>query len=642
METSDSAVATYLDLEAGTSTGRTDISTQTLHVGEERKKHSSDRSKERPERDLFSQAPEVKHCGNVGSSDPGGIRPASEETPRMKSQLDNTDEHKLPRSRSDRDIGGSRDSATQGTDTQPTLSCGPRALAVTIVTSATQTAATQPAIPNKGRKSNEGRQSPSTERQAIPSARQDNATLSSVPGLPQTGNDSCPKEKTGSEGSKETARKRFLSRFRDSLERQSREPLPHMPFTIGNQIRATLFNSWINFLLFLVPVGTVANYAHTSPVAIFVTNLLAIVPLAAMINLATEEIMIRLGEITGALLNVLFGYVLLFFPEKILTRVRNVVVLMIAIIALANGEVILVQTSLVGSILAQLQLCIGLCFFFGGLRRSEKFFNSAVVGDLAFSLGLAVTSLLVPKALVSGNPAESVPVAKMSRAMSVVLLVLYVCFLLFRLKTHTDNFTSEIAARARRVNSHRGRSNMAAEKGMGDDEDEGNEEIDLLDMEDLPKLYIWVALFALVFSVGLSAFCSKLMVDSIPGVTANGHVSKEFIGLIILPLISHAKDVKTAVTHAQKDKMDLAITIALNSGLQTALFIIPVTIILGWILNNDSVTLIFPDFHVIILFATVVLAHQLLSEGRANWWKGAQLLGFYLFVVLGTLFSPGH
>ena len=174
-------------------------------------------------------------------------------------------------------------------------------------------------------------------------------------------------------------------------------------FTFMSQIRATLLNSYINILLIFVPIGIAVNYAKISPAAIFVINFIAIIPLAAMLSYATEEIALRTGETIGGLLNATFGYGIKYAsrgatPEANTSNCSNAVELIVSILALVQGQVDIVQESLIGSMLSNLLLVMGMCFFFGGINREKQHFNITVAQTASSLLALAVGSLIIPAA----------------------------------------------------------------------------------------------------------------------------------------------------------------------------------------------------------------------------------------------------
>ena len=170
----------------------------------------------------------------------------------------------------------------------------------------------------------------------------------------------------GEETKKKKGFKSWFSKDKKDDDKSYNNGKDKKKFTVWSQIRATLFNSWINVLLIASPVGIAVYYAGVNPVAVFVINFIAIIPLAAMLSYATEEIALRTGEVIGGLLNASFG---------------NAVELIVSIIALAKDQVLIVQTSLIGSMLSNLLLVMGMCFFFGGINRKEQAFNITVGAD---------------------------------------------------------------------------------------------------------------------------------------------------------------------------------------------------------------------------------------------------------------------
>lgn len=214
-------------------------------------------------------------------------------------------------------------------------------------------------------------------------------------------------------GTQTRKRKGFFGKFGHKKDEEvlSPEPDDEKPtespkFTVASQIRATIFNSWINVLILAAPAGIALHAAKANSIAIFVVNFIAIIPLAAMLSYATEEIALRTGETIGGLLNASFG---------------NAVELIVAIIALVKDEVLIVQTSLIGSMLSNLLLVMGMCFFFGGVNRIEQHFNVVVAQTAASLLALAVASLIIPTAFHKWSNANTENTAPLSRGTSTSL-----------------------------------------------------------------------------------------------------------------------------------------------------------------------------------------------------------------------------
>ncbi|CAK7266413.1 hypothetical protein SEPCBS119000_002016 [Sporothrix epigloea] len=419
---------------------------------------------------------------------------------------------------------------------------------------------------------------------------------------------------------------------------------PKEPFTVANQIQRTFLNSYINLLLIAAPVGIGLHFTSVDPVAIFVVNFIAIIPLAAMLSSATEEIALRTGETLGGLLNATFG---------------NAVELIVAVMALIKNEVVIVQTSLIGSILSNLLLVMGMCFFFGGLRRQEQFFNTTVAQTAASLLALAVAGVIVPTVFDAASITSTKDVAMLSRGTAIILLVVYAAYLFFQLKTHQAVFSEEskkVPAKPFKhqvpkgaVKSAMARSgNVARMPGIHESEEDRNRQMALIqdgpeDEEDEgeePQLHFFVALGVLAGSTVIIAFCAEFLVDSIDYVTTKGHISKEFLGLILLPIVGNAAEHATAVTVACKDKMDLAIGVAVGSSMQVALFLIPLLVVIGWGMGLDDMSLSFDIFQVAVLFVSVLLVNYLIGDGKSHWLEGMLLMCLYCIIAVCSWWYP--
>ncbi|UPK96108.1 hypothetical protein LCI18_007043 [Fusarium solani-melongenae] len=423
---------------------------------------------------------------------------------------------------------------------------------------------------------------------------------------------------------------------------------PKEPFTVANQLQRTFLNSWINILLVAAPVGIVLNYVHSvNRIAVFVVNFIAIIPLAAILSFATEEIALRTGEVLGGLINATFG---------------NAVELIVAILALVDGKVIIVQTSLVGSILSNLLLVMGFCFFFGGLRRQQQYFNETVAQTAASLLALAVASVIVPTVFDWASETPEKSVADLSRGTAVILLVVYGAYLIFQLKTHQSVFAEESQKVAAKPWSRSGPASSGIRQGLmvpgalvgggmaGRDENERLTEMIMNpekldgeeDEEEEPQLHFWVAVGTLTFATVLIALCAEFMVDSIDAVTKDGGVSEEFVGLILLPIVGNAAEHATAVTVAIKDKMDLAIGVAVGSSMQVALFLIPLLVIIGWGMGEESMNLSFDLFQVAVMFVAVLLTNYLIADGKSHWLEGWLLICLYAIIATCSWWYPTH
>ena len=254
---------------------------------------------------------------------------------------------------------------------------------------------------------------------------------------------------------------------------------------------------------------------------------------------------------------------------------------------------------------------MGMCFFFGGLNRVEQFFNKTVAQTASSLLALAVGSLIIPTAFstwASGTPIDNeAHITALSRGTSILLLLVYGCYLFFQLKTHASlyNEPSEKVSK-RRVKIEEGDTSknlanmgghlMAVGGGKNHSVPQTPED------KEQPQLSILSALLTLLISTALVGVCAEFLVDSINAVTVQYHVSPTFVGLILLPIVGNAAEHATAVTVACKDKMDLAIGVAVGSSMQIALFVLPFVVVLGWIMGKETMNLSFDGFQIAVLF----------------------------------------
>ncbi|OBT60145.1 hypothetical protein VE03_10597 [Pseudogymnoascus sp. 23342-1-I1] len=434
----------------------------------------------------------------------------------------------------------------------------------------------------------------------------------------------------------------------DSKETKALTPFANKKFTVAGQIRSVFLGSWVNILLLAAPVGIALGASHQNFIAVFVVNFIAIIPLAALLSYATEEIALRVGETLGGLLNATFG---------------NAVEVIVSIIALTKDEIIIVKTSLIGSILSNLLLVLGMCFLFGGLRREEQFFNTTVAQTAASLLVLAVASVIIPTVFdlwVSNTGVGRV--ATISRGTSIILLFVYAMYLLFQLKTHSATYNQEsqkVPMKPHKKHLAPGniQRGLAAAGGVGavpgraaaDSLNEDNGQDGLMnhvayaqtpDEPEEPQLHIYTAIGLLAVSTAIVAVCAEYLVASIDAITATGAISTEFVGLILLPIVGNAAEHATAVTVAIKDKMDLAIGVAVGSSMQVALLVIPLLVVLGWCMGKDDMNLSFDGFEVAVLFLTVLLVNYLISDGKSHWLEGIMLNCLYVIIAITAWFYP--
>ncbi|MBL6891015.1 MAG: calcium/proton exchanger [Candidatus Poseidoniaceae archaeon] len=352
----------------------------------------------------------------------------------------------------------------------------------------------------------------------------------------------------------------------------------------------------LNWLLLALPIAVWANFSHNQAMA-FLFSMIAIMPLAFLMGKGTEEIALRTGESIGGLLNATFG---------------NAVELIIAGLAIytasQNPDVVetmvtVTQASLIGSILGNLLLVLGLAICWGGIKHKNQTFNTQASQMNGSLLLLAVVAFIIPSA-VHHSGGSDVDIEKLSRYAAIVLLAIYGLALLFQLKTHSDIF--------------------ATEAGRGTHED--------------PMMTNKDAWTLLLMATALVGWMAHILVHSLEAAVDEWNMPELFIGVILLPFFGNAAEHFTAVIVAGKDKMDLSLAIAIGSSVQIALFAAPLMVLLAWGLKVP-LTLEFGVLETAATFMSVLVANSILSDGKSNWLEGVMLLASYVILALAFFLS---
>ena len=355
----------------------------------------------------------------------------------------------------------------------------------------------------------------------------------------------------------------------------------------------------LNYLLIFVPIAFVLEFfVKVDHVWIFVVSCLAILPLAGLMGRATEEIAARTGPTIGGLLNATFG---------------NATELIIAFFALSAGKFDVVKASITGSIIGNLLLVLGLAVFLGGLRYPKQTFNAAGARVSSSLLIISVIAFLVP-ALFDLSERQfgvlpdqiKIDDANLALGVSIVLLGLYVANIIFTLVTHKDLLSTA---------------------------DEAEEEHHAT---WTPQLAIGV----LVGSTVLVGFMSEFLVGSIEGFTKALNLSEFFVGLIIIPIVGNAAEHASAVVFAMKNRMELAVTIAIGSTIQVALLVAPILVILSWIIGKRMDLVLNNPLELVTLIGAVLIGNSVAQDGETNWLEGLMLLGVYVILAVAFFFLP--
>lgn len=350
-------------------------------------------------------------------------------------------------------------------------------------------------------------------------------------------------------------------------------------------------NKILSLMLLSIPVGFWSKYAELEPQYVFLFNFIAVIPLAWLIGKATEDAAAKLGETAGGLMNATFG---------------NVVEMLLCVSGIRNGEIVVVQCTLLGSILSNLLLVMGCSFLAGGFFYHFQRYNQAGAATQCSLLTLSVFAIGMPTIYVNilKQDEEWEHMVTVSRWASVFLLLTYFCYLVFQLKTHASLF-----------------------------QDEGGEE-----EEEQPDLSPVSASILLFIATVTTSFATDFLIDAIKGTVDSWNVSREFVGIIMLPIIGNAAEHYTAITVAMRNKMDLALGVAAGSSCQMGLLVTPFTVLVGWALDAEM-TLNFHAFQLAVLVFSVFLVTSILNTGSSTWLEGYILLVTYLVVALVYFFE---
>lgn len=363
-------------------------------------------------------------------------------------------------------------------------------------------------------------------------------------------------------------------------------------------------NTLFIILLLFIPVSLAAHFLEWGDLIVFITAGLAILPLAAWMGTATEEIAVVVGPSLGGLLNATFG---------------NATELIIALVALNAGLIDVVKASITGSIISNLLLVMGFSMLLGGLRYKEQTFQSVVARVNASSMNLAVIAILLPTAMnYTSVGINEETLQNLSLAVAVVLILVYGLTLLFSMKTHAYLY----------------------DVGVAETETAKTEETEVkIEEHSQEKPNIWLWSGVLLVCTLFVAFESELLVDSLEVATSKLGFTALFTGVIVLPIVGNAAEHATAVTVAMKNKMDLSLSVAVGSSLQIALFVAPVLVIAGKILDKPM-DLDFNPFELVAVAVSVLIANSISSDGKSNWLEGTLLLAAYTVLGFAFYFHP--
>ena len=353
-----------------------------------------------------------------------------------------------------------------------------------------------------------------------------------------------------------------------------------------------LWASWLDLLLIFVPLTVALEILKVDPLFIFATSALAIIPLAGLLGRATEHLACHVGAGIGSLLNASLG---------------NAAELIIAFVALREGLHDVVKASLTGSIIGNVLLVLGASMIAGGMKHERQRFNQTAAGLGTSMLVLAAVSLIIPALFHFTAADRGVRIEhELSLLIAAVLFIIYCLSLAFSLKTHRHVFDG-----------------------------------DRHDADDLgePPWSYRTALMVLAAVTILIGAMSEMLVGAIEPAAHQLGLTQVFVGVIVVALVGNAAEHSTAVLMAMKNKMDLAVGIAVGSSMQIALFVAPILVFASYLFDHP-LDLIFTPFEVAAVTMSVIILGFVSMDGESHWMEGVMLLGVYAMLAVAFFFLP--
>ena len=359
---------------------------------------------------------------------------------------------------------------------------------------------------------------------------------------------------------------------------------------------------YINYgLLVFILIAILGEFLHWSPILVFFSAALGVVPLAAFMGHATEEIALYTGPKLGGFLNATLG------------NAAEVIITVVALWKGANNPALreslneLVKASFTGSILGNLLLILGLSVLLGGFRFGRQSFDRRQAGVNATMLILAIIALAVPS--LFGHAIDAVDHDSMitfSALVAFVMILIYALSIVFSFQKRDDG-----SIHPQPVPEEHHDPNWSKQKAIG----------------------------VLLITTGMIAFLSEVLVGAVEPVVHELGITELFLGVILIPLVGNVAEHIVAVQVAMKNKMELSLAISLGSSLQIALFVAPLLVFISLLLGNP-LTLAFNTFELASLFGAVLIAAFIAVDGESNWLEGAQLLAVYLILAIAFFFLP--
>ncbi|KAJ7106866.1 hypothetical protein C8R43DRAFT_1045363 [Mycena crocata] len=408
--------------------------------------------------------------------------------------------------------------------------------------------------------------------------------------------------------------------------------------TVLSSLRILAGASWLNVFLVFIPIMFIVRFRQGNMGSeTFAFAFLALLPTAKIFGLAMEDLTLRVDHHTGRVMRVIAG---------------NTIELISGIIAIIQCQLDVLQASMTGSILINILLVLGAAFLSGGIKFSTQGFGATHAQLTMSLLMLGTNAVMVPRLLFSFSAAvtDVQDVVRISRGISLILLLCYIMFLIFQFFSHRSLFSGEeyeherrkaikyapVRWRARRRQTDNESSTTESDLAMGD-ENWDEERI-------APVLHLPLIVCVAILGCALITVLSEYLVSSLT-VVAGTTISKQWVGLILIPLAGTftRHDLMEAAKYGMKDSIPDSLALSTGSSVNLSLFIQPTLVLLAWAMNKP-LTLLYDPFETVTLFLCVVLLNYSISTGISTWVSGMILITLYFLVAVSFFFynSPGN
>jgi Ca2+:H+ antiporter len=359
------------------------------------------------------------------------------------------------------------------------------------------------------------------------------------------------------------------------------------------------------FLVICAPIALLLEFTHSEPLLVFIFAAIGLIPLAKLIGQSTEHLATHYGPTVASLLNVTFG---------------NAAEIIIGIAAISAGLLNLVKASIIGSIIGNILLVFGLSLIVGGLKHKEQFFNKENTGYQSSMLFLAIIGLAVPTILAATatEVGHQGNIEFISVCVAFVLLGVYIASIIFTFVTHKHLFSI---------------TSIEREEKNDDGTQDLDERVQSNDLHWSRKRSI-ILLGASLIGV---VIVSEVLVSSVEVTIKKFGFSEMFVGAIIVGVVGNAAEHSSAIMLARKDKLDLSIGIAAGSGTQVAIFVVPILVIAGIVVNRHF-DLVFTIYELAVVFLSAIILNLIAHDGKSNWFEGIMLTAVYIIVAVGFFF----